>query len=423
MFSRAAKALSARPHPPPPTTMTSTGDASTSTGNGAQDASSTASLSNLSLHTPCARQARRYGHPAHPVRPDDVDVVIPTIRHLGQFLELWRPILTPYHLIIVQDGEATEDVGVPDGFHYDLYTRRDIERILGPRASCISYKDSGCRCFGYLMSRRPYIVTLDDDCYPAPAPAGSDSDVVDVVQEHLRNLTTRSTPFYFNTLYDPFADSTDFVRGYPFSLREGVPTVVSHGLWLNVPDYDAPTQLVKPLERNFNHAASVVCTIPHGTLFPMCGMNLAFDRRRIGACMYFGLMGEGQPLSRYDDMWAGWCSKVVCDELGYGAKSGAPYVFHSKASDPFANLKKEFNGLFWQEDMVRFFRDVKLSDKAATPEELYLELADAVEQRLGDVNAYFVALAKGMRDWVACWRMMQDTPVAPRGSKHSAPRA
>lgn len=47
-----------------------------------------------------------------------------------------------------------------------------------------------------------------------------------------------------------------------------------------------------------------------GTLFPMCGMNLAFDRDLIGAAMYFGLMGHGQPLGRYDDMWAGWCCKV-----------------------------------------------------------------------------------------------------------------
>ena len=42
----------------------------------------------------------------------------------------------------------------------------------------------------------------------------------------------------------------------------------------------------------------------------MCGMNLAFDRNAIGPAMYFGLMGEGQPWGRYDDMWAGWCSKV-----------------------------------------------------------------------------------------------------------------
>ena len=43
----------------------------------------------------------------------------------------------------------------------------------------------------------------------------------------------------------------------------------------------------------------------------MCGMNLAFDRELIGPAMYFGLMGDGQPIGRYDDMWAGWCVKVI----------------------------------------------------------------------------------------------------------------
>lgn len=47
-----------------------------------------------------------------------------------------------------------------------------------------------------------------------------------------------------------------------------------------------------------------------GSLFPMCGMNLAFNRELIGPAMYFGLMGEGYPIGRYDDMWAGWCVKV-----------------------------------------------------------------------------------------------------------------
>lgn len=54
-----------------------------------------------------------------------------------------------------------------------------------------------------------------------------------------------------------------------------------------------------------------VLTIPKGTLFPMCGMNLAFNRDLIGPAMYFGLMGDGQPIGRYDDMWAGWCVKVT----------------------------------------------------------------------------------------------------------------
>lgn len=60
----------------------------------------------------------------------------------------------------------------------------------------------------------------------------------------------------------------------------------------------------------FPRYVDAVLTIPKGTLYPMCGMNLAFNRELIGPAMYFGLFGEGQPIQRYDDMWAGWCSKV-----------------------------------------------------------------------------------------------------------------
>lgn len=47
-------------------------------------------------------------------------------------------------------------------------------------------------------------------------------------------------------------------------------------------------------------------------------------------------------------MWAGWCSKVICDHLGLGCKTGLPYLWHSKASNPFVNLRKEYKGIFWQ---------------------------------------------------------------------------
>ncbi|CAH8355731.1 unnamed protein product [Eruca vesicaria subsp. sativa] len=33
-------------------------------------------------------------------------------------------------------------------------------------------------------------------------------------------------------------------------------------------------------------------------------MHLAFGRDLIGPAVYFGLMGDGQPIGRYDDMWA-----------------------------------------------------------------------------------------------------------------------
>ncbi|XLS47936.1 hypothetical protein HN51_022294, partial [Arachis hypogaea] len=33
---------------------------------------------------------------------------------------------------------------------------------------------------------------------------------------------------------------------------------------------------------------------------------------------------------------------------------------HSKASNPFVNLKKEYKGIFWQEDLIPFFQAVSL---------------------------------------------------------------
>ena len=96
----------------------------------------------------------------------------------------------------------------------------------------------------------------------AKDPSGKE---INALEQHIKNLLSPSTPFFFNTLYDPYQEGADFVRGYPFSLREGVPTAVSHGLWLNIPDYDAPTQLVKPLERNTRYncfSSNMSCLIP-----------------------------------------------------------------------------------------------------------------------------------------------------------------
>jgi len=193
--------------------------------------------------------------PITPALKDELDIVIPTIRNLD-FLEMWRPFFQHYHLIIVQDGDPTKTIKVPEGFDYELYNRNDINRILGPKASCISFKDSACRCFGYMVSKKKYIYTIDDDCFVAKDPTGKD---INALEQHIKNLLCPSTPNFFNTLYDPYREGADFVRGYPFSMREGIKTAVSHGLWLNIPDYDAPTQMVKPLERNSRYIC--VCLI------------------------------------------------------------------------------------------------------------------------------------------------------------------
>ncbi|MBA0590247.1 hypothetical protein Gorai_018961 [Gossypium raimondii] len=284
--------------------------------------------------------------PVMPQLKDELDIVIPTIRNLD-FLEMWRPFFQPYHLIIVQDGDPSKTIKVPPGFDYELYNRNDINKILGPKASCISFKDSACRCFGYMVSKKKYIFTIDDDCFVAKDPSGK---AVNALEQHIKNLLCPSTPFFFNTLYDPFREGADFVRGYPFSLREGVPTAVSHGLWLNIPDYDAPTQLVKPLERN----------------------------------------------TRFVDA-------VICDHLGLGVKTGLPYIYHSKASNPFVNLRKEYKGIFWQEEIIPFFQQAVLPKDCTTVQKCYVELAKQVKEKLSKVDPYFDKLADAMVTWIKAW--------------------
>lgn len=102
----------------------------------------------------------KMGHPAVPSSlEDELDIVIPTIRNLD-FLEQWRPFFQRYHLIVIQDGDPNRTVQVPDGFDYEIYTRKDIERILGSKAWCISFKDSACRCFGYMVRMYTLIFVL-----------------------------------------------------------------------------------------------------------------------------------------------------------------------------------------------------------------------------------------------------------------------
>lgn len=124
--------------------------------------------------------------------------------------------------------------------------------------SCLAA--AGCSGFSSprLPPRRCPLLSRPSPPRRAKNPSGED---INALEQHIKNLLTPSTPDFFNTLYDPYRPGADFVRGYPFSMRDGKHTAVSHGLWLNIPDYDAPTQMVKPAERNERYVDAVM-TIP-----------------------------------------------------------------------------------------------------------------------------------------------------------------
>ncbi|XP_062164496.1 uncharacterized protein LOC133871136 [Alnus glutinosa] len=71
-----------------------------------------------------------------------------------------------------------------------LHNRNDINRILGPKASCISFKDSACRCFGFLVSKN-YIFTIDDDCFTCEG-----------TQQYALDSNEASLPFITNIQHD-----------------------------------------------------------------------------------------------------------------------------------------------------------------------------------------------------------------------------
>ncbi|KAL3695893.1 hypothetical protein R1sor_009969 [Riccia sorocarpa] len=322
---------------------------------------------------------------------DQLDVVISTSGSLD-FLEGWRPFLKNYHLIIVQEGDSPKTVKVPDGFDYELYNRTDAERILGPNARCITFKDSASRSFGFLVSKKKYIFTIDDDCLVAKDPLGKD---IDALEQHFKNLLTPSTPTFFNTLYDPYREGVDFVRGYPFSWREGAPTAVSHGLSLSKPDGVASNQ------KNQRYVDAVI-TIPKGSLLSLNGTNLAFDKELVGPAMYFGVVREGQPAGFHDELWAGLCIKVICDHLGVGVKSGLPYVWHSKASNSFADVEKE-KAVSWEKEVIPFFQQVVFPKEASTAQQCYLELSKQIKGKLSGVDPYFSKLSEAMATWIEAW--------------------
>jgi reversibly glycosylated polypeptide / UDP-arabinopyranose mutase len=327
-----------------------------------------------------------------------VEVVIPSIRSLRN-LESWRQALGEIPIIVIQDGDPNAVLDIPTGFDITVWNRTDIVELLGDRSWAISTLDSACRCFGFLVSRAKYIYTLDDDCTPPPDDRTSETNPL---LRHLTNLQEPCYPDYFNTLYD-----VEFVRGYPHSLRKGQPTAISHGLWLEHPDLDALTQRDRPHLR-IKTQVPVVQTVPRGAQYSMCGMNVAFDRDLIGPAMYFGLMGQGQPWGRYDDLWAGWCSKAICDHLGYGCKTGLPYIVHEKASNWENNLRREAKGLEWADDLFRFFRTLQFTAENDTVEECYLQIADQVESELAGLDPYFLRLAKAMRVWIGLWNDVPD---------------
>jgi len=326
-------------------------------------------------------------------------IVVPTIREtsVGHFLDRWASEFSGHRVIVVEDNPE-KTFPLPGWVEH--YSWQDVDEHLEERAWIIPRRSDCVRSFGYyLAAQEPcdFVVTLDDDCYPeesyAPSFLGLVRDALDRRWDDDR---------WWNTL-----DGPERPRGFPYEIREAtLPTMIHHGLWSNVPDFDARTQLRLPDHRL--QPVRTVERVPHGRFFPMCGMNLAF-RPAIVPALYFLLMGKHRdgtvwPFDRFGDIWAGLFAKKVTDHLGYAISSGAPSVLHSRASSPEVNLQKETPGYPVNELLWRKVEAIGLS--ADTVAGCYDQIADNLDMS----GPYWETLRSAMKVWASLFATAESSP-------------
>lgn len=309
-----------------------------------------------------------------------ITIVVPTIRQNStqKFLEAWGAQFSDAHLIVVEDNPTkTFSLPYPNLTHYSW---EDIERTLGKDAWIIPRRTDCIRSFGYFMAYQEQpdmIVTLDDDCYPEDE---------NFLEKHWKRLQEGGSSVAWCETGDGVVS-----RGVPyFNQERKLECVINHGMWNNVPDYDAPTQLLqKRYPREFSWTNR---TIPVGMYFPMCGMNLAF-RAKVVPALYFLLMGKDYEFDRFGDIWAGIFVKKICDHLGHCINSGEPAVRHERASNVWANLRKEAPGLEVNEVLWREIDSIVLTK--TNFKDCYKELANNLKL---DGN-YWQKLKRAMNIW------------------------
>ena len=80
---------------------------------------------------------------------------------------------------------------------------------------------------------------------------------------------------------------------------------------------------------------------------------------------------------RFGDIWAGVILKKIADHLGYSINSGSPAIKHLRASNVWANLRKEAPGLGINETFWAAVDAVPL--RGSTFRECYREIANGIE--------------------------------------------
>lgn len=324
----------------------------------------------------------------------EIVIIIPTIRTLD-FLSAWKNEFRDCIGIIIEDHKKKE-IETPAKYFKKVYhyTWKDIDRDLGKHSWIMPRKNAGIRSYGFWKAwqmKTDIVITLDDDCYPIKTQ--------EFIKQHVANLSL-SAPVNWQPTF-PHRKYM-YTRGIPYGIRDKKEVVVSHGLWTNILDFDAPTHLLYQ-GLSIPEGFDFVEFIAENYFFPMCSMNLAF-KTKVAPLMYFPLMGYDEKgnhwgYDRFDDIWAGIFAKKIIDHLQFAVANGSPFVEHKKASNVFKNLQKEAKGIETNEYLYQKVNKVRLTSKTV------LDCYDELVKKVKFPNEeYFNILKRAMNIWAGLFR-------------------
>jgi hypothetical protein len=318
-----------------------------------------------------------------------IGICVPTIREdaLRRFLHEWLPFWNAeraYEVrLFIHEDNPLPTFRVPPSttLPYVHTSHADLEVALGDASWIIPKHTAACRSFPMYLAWKDgcdFIVTMDDDCYPN---AGEGATFL------ARHVAAFTQDRWFRTI------GGDEPRGIPYTRLGSLPVMVNHGLWTQTPDLDGPTSLMRHRDPRPVHLPRGHNVVPPGMAFPLCAMNVCYRREVIPAA-YNLLMGvTDYGFDRFDDIWSGLLLKRVLDYSGWYATSGDPVVTHYKASNPFANLRKEAGALEVHEHLWDFVLDAPLPPG--------LDLRGAYRALATRVRVFpeHVSVATGLKDY------------------------
>ena len=256
-----------------------------------------------------------------------IAIVVPTNRpeRVDGFLHAWRGlILKNLATLYIVFDESPVRIGVFPFGKFKEFRTPDPEFM-----KLIHTETDAVRNIGFvevIKDGAQIIVTLDDDVLPM--------DDRDAISEHVEALRGKHPTSWFN----PYSN---FMRGFPYCVREESQAAVSHGIWSGSLDFDSVAEISGcGVYEQFSYKGA----IPKWAMIPLCGMNLAFTRA-VAPHVYFAPMGGKTGFNRFADIWMGMNLKNRLDELNLAMVHGYSMVYHNRQSDKFDNLKAEAAGI------------------------------------------------------------------------------